>query len=437
MSPRKHAIRLGFLLLILLTGNAVAQQMPPVIWTVQAHDHSVVSVSFSNDGQTIVSAGGDEARTWQSADGSPLQTFPDHADGVISADISPDGQYLAVGYIVSGYPPGGVMDLWDMASETVLDTHGGCYVAFSPGNEFIASGGGGANRYAYIHRIADGVEIGSYYNGPGNITDLAYSPDGQLLAIANTNNTVRLWDTSTHTTVRTFSGHTDDVSCAAFSPDGRYLAAGAGGWDLPSDSTIKMWRLSDGELIQTFTGHGLWVYTLAFHPDGQTLVSSGRDSQTPYSASMRFWRVADGELLQDYNGLAHDFAFAPDGRTYCYGKTNGSLVLAGDASTGIADENLPTAVAVPAVLRQNYPNPFNPATTLRFELAAPGEVSLRIFSATGRRIASLVERYLPGGGHEIVWRGSDDTGRAVASGIYYYRLDVGDFREIRRMSLIR
>jgi WD40 repeat protein len=432
-----RSVFLVMAILLAMTGNSLAQDTPPIIWMIQAHNHNIESVSFSADGQTIISAAADEAKSWQALDGAPLQTFPDHGDGVISTDISPNGQYLAVGYIVSGYPPGGAMDLWDMKSETVQDTHGGCYVAFSPGGYIIASGGGGANRYAYRHNVADGEELASYYNGPGYITDLAYSPDGHLLAVSNTHNQITLWDMRTNTIARTLTGHTDDVSCIAFSPNGQLLAAGAGGWDLPSDSTIKLWRVSDGVLLQTFTGHGIWTYTISFHPSGQLLASSGRDSQAPYSASMRFWRLSDGALVQEYIGLAWDIAFSPDGETYCYGMTDGSLVLAGGGLAAVGDDDHQLAGPAAAQLWQNFPNPFNPSTAIQFELTVPCRVDLQVYSASGRRIVSLVEDQLPHGRHEVVWNGRNDAGRPVASGIYFYRLKAGGFSETRRMLLVK
>jgi WD40 repeat protein len=437
MSRHLRSLCLGGALFLALTGTSLAQDSLPVIWMIQAHDRAIESVSFSADGQTIVTAAGAETRTWRALDGAPLQAYPDHIDGVISVDISPGGQYLAIGYIVSGYAPGGAMDLWDVPFKTILNTHGGSYVSFSPGGDIIASGGGGANRYAYRHRVTDGQELASYYNGPGYITDLAYSPDGQLLAVSNTQNEVTLWDTGTNTVARTLSGHTDDVSCIAFSGDGQLLAAGAGGFDLPSDSTIRIWRVADGELLQILPGHGSWTYTVAFHPSGQLLASSGRDSQTPYSASLRLWRLSDGAMVRQYDGLTRDIAFSPGGESFCFGRSDGMLVLVGSGLSAAGDEGRGPAAPVPVRLWQNYPNPFNPSTAIRFELAASSRVELQVYSAAGRRIASLVEGTMPAGRHEVTWSGRDEAGRPVASGIYFCRLRAEDFSETRSMLLIK
>jgi hypothetical protein len=99
----------------------------------------------------------------------------------------------------------------------------------------------------------------------------------------------------------------------------------------------------------------------------------------------------------------------------------------------------PSGTGVPAVasLDQNFPNPFNPRTTVSFALPADAPVSLRIFDASGRLVRVLVSETLPAGTHERVWNGADASGRAVASGVYFCRLDAGSFSQTRKMILLR
>jgi len=118
----------------------------------------------------------------------------------------------------------------------------------------------------------------------------------------------------------------------------------------------------------------------------------------------------------DVNGNESEFAlFSPDG------------------VTGVETPKAPEAT----YLAQNYPNPFNPTTRIAFGLAAPGNVSLRIYDAAGRLVRVLVEGARPAGTYAEMWDGRDSGGRAAASGIYFYRLTAGAFTETRKMALLR
>jgi len=83
------------------------------------------------------------------------------------------------------------------------------------------------------------------------------------------------------------------------------------------------------------------------------------------------------------------------------------------------------------------PNPFNPVTTIAFELAIPGEVSITVYDVSGRMIRSLVKGHLSSGVHEVTWNGRDRNGATAASGVYFYRLMAGDVQETRKMVLLR
>ena len=86
----------------------------------------------------------------------------------------------------------------------------------------------------------------------------------------------------------------------------------------------------------------------------------------------------------------------------------------------------------------NTPNPFNPRTAIAFELARDAAPRLAIFDLRGREVRRLLDgRPLPAGRHEATWDGRNDAGRALASGLYIYRLTVGSFVEDQKMLLAR
>lgn len=89
-------------------------------------------------------------------------------------------------------------------------------------------------------------------------------------------------------------------------------------------------------------------------------------------------------------------------------------------------------------LAQNFPNPFNPRTVIRYELPVSASVDLRVFDLAGRLVKTLTSSLRQAAGlHSLVWNGSDDTGRPVPSGIYFYRLRAGDFEVTKRMVIAR
>jgi len=101
--------------------------------------------------------------------------------------------------------------------------------------------------------------------------------------------------------------------------------------------------------------------------------------------------------------------------------------------TGVENPGAPSA----SYLAQNFPNPFNPVTRIAFGIMAPGRGSLRIYDAAGRLVRVLVGGYRAAGQYMEIWDGNDTGGRAVASGMYFYRLDAGPFTQTRKMILLR
>lgn len=100
-----------------------------------------------------------------------------------------------------------------------------------------------------------------------------------------------------------------------------------------------------------------------------------------------------------------------------------------------ADENI---VAVAQIqLAQNFPNPFNPSTSISFSLPASGKVKLSIYNIKGQLVKSLIDDYLEKGIHTARWESRDNSGKAVASGIYYYRLSDGINSLTRKMLLLK
>lgn len=88
-------------------------------------------------------------------------------------------------------------------------------------------------------------------------------------------------------------------------------------------------------------------------------------------------------------------------------------------------------------LGQNYPNPFNPTTTIAYELAEAGPVCMEIYNVKGQRVSTLLDGNMTAGPHRVLWNGTDKYGRAVSSGIYYYKLITKDQSISKKMILLK
>ena len=87
------------------------------------------------------------------------------------------------------------------------------------------------------------------------------------------------------------------------------------------------------------------------------------------------------------------------------------------------------------LLAQNSPNPFGGFTSIRYGMPVSEPVRLEIFNGTGRKVRTLIDAVIPAGDHTATWDGTDDAGRTIASGVYFYRLRVGDTVISKRMIL--
>jgi len=99
-----------------------------------------------------------------------------------------------------------------------------------------------------------------------------------------------------------------------------------------------------------------------------------------------------------------------------------------DITTGVEGEPVPQNYA----LYQNYPNPFNPMTTINFSLGKPSTVKLTVYNLLGQKVATLIDRPMNAGQHAVVF-----DARNYSTGIYFYRLEAGDFKSHKRMMLIK
>jgi hypothetical protein len=119
-----------------------------------------------------------------------------------------------------------------------------------------------------------------------------------------------------------------------------------------------------------------------------------------------------------------------------YIRSGGQLhLLTGVAAAIESDEE----IALPGdfSVYQNYPNPFNPNTTIRYVLPAAEEVSADIYTVFGEKVKTLFSGRQQGGQHNLVWDGTNQAGQKMSSGIYYLRIEAGEYRAVLKMTLLK
>jgi len=86
---------------------------------------------------------------------------------------------------------------------------------------------------------------------------------------------------------------------------------------------------------------------------------------------------------------------------------------------------------------QNFPNPFNPTTTISFSIPQQSLIEIAVYNTKGQKVKSLLKKCLNKGNHSVDWNGDDNTGKNVASGVYFYKLRTGHNSQIKKMLLLK
>ncbi|NJN57029.1 MAG: protein kinase [Leptolyngbyaceae cyanobacterium SL_5_9] len=176
-------------------------------------------------------------------------------------------------------------------------------VAISPDGQTLASAS--FDRTIKFWNLATGELLKTVNAHSDAVRAIAYTPDGKTLASGSGDKTIQVWDLQTQTLVRTLSGHSGPIWSIAISPNGQTLASGS------YDGTIKLWNLQTGELRQTLTDHYDSIWSVAISPDGSTLASCS------YDGSIKLWNLQDGKLLRTLSGhtdAVRAIALSPDGK---------------------------------------------------------------------------------------------------------------------------
>ncbi len=185
-------------------------------------------------------------------------------------------------------------------------------------------------------------------------------------------------------------------------------------------------------------------------------VQNGVDSKQGFNTAEKYAMINRSGLMFDGTeaGDWYTVVSRTAGQIGAFGKFKMAIVMAAGesleqlriaAQAGIneydisldVDDDMWAALPTTMELSQNYPNPFNPETTIRFALTSAQQATLTVYNVTGQKVRTLVQGTIQAGQQSVVWDGRDDSGNAVASGIYFYRLSTDEETQSRKMVFLK
>jgi WD40 repeat protein len=259
----------------------------------RGHTGSISALAFHPDGVLLASASQDgTVRLWDTRTGELLHEFLKLPSWLCSLAFTPDGYRLAAA------GDDAEIHVWDVPSRRLLHVLRGhtqrvVALAFDPSSLYLASASldGTVRQWDSLHH---GFEVRLFEGVRGK--GLAFSPDGQHFAVSGAAGSLKVWELRSGRRVLTLRGHTDDITSAVYTADGRRIVTA--GWD----RTIKLWDVAQdapdlwvGE-FQRLLGHPSHVFRPAVLPGGKRAISGGDDGM------IRVWDIASGHELRRWVG---------------------------------------------------------------------------------------------------------------------------------------
>ena len=280
----------------------------------EGHTEAVTSVSWSPDSHHAVSAAIDGTiRIWDISNGERLQTIVGHRSNSKCVSWSKNGTFLASGSASR------TIEIWNSSSREVcqrLDGHAGAifHLDWSPNNRRLVSTS--TDHTMRIWDLSTGKDVLSVTSREGYFSCAVWAPstDKQLIAAASADGTILIVDAENGEITRTLKDRIPEVRCLSWSPDERFLVAGAA-------DGIQLVELITGRVVRQMKGHHRDIRNVSWSPDGRFIVGGG------YDQTVDLWDVSTGELFE-IGSDSHPaykltgLAFVPHGTaTMSYGTT--------------------------------------------------------------------------------------------------------------------
>ena len=213
---------------------------------------------------------------------------------ILALAFHPHGAELAAG----GYHE---ITIWNPTNGTLLRRIANApqqtqSLAYSPDGQLLALCGGNPGRSGEIKLVQPhtGATLRTLATAHDLFLTLAFSPDGQRLLAGGADNTIRLYEVATGKELHRLEQHADWIMSLAFAPDGKHFASAS------RDKTARYFEAKSGELEETYDGHGQPVFAVAFSADGKSVLSAGRDLE------IHAWSTKDARKLFEARGFEGD-----------------------------------------------------------------------------------------------------------------------------------
>jgi WD40 repeat protein len=419
------------------------------VWADFVIDDWGLEVELSPDGKTMVQRSSDLLKIWDIRSQQMRLLVSAENELFVNFAIAPDGHKIAV----CRNPWIELRDLRTGKVETQFPHFVGEAeaIAFSPSGRWLAIGDD--FEYVFVFDLKNSEKIQKLK--PNNKSDImsiyyrvAFSENDEYLAAAgdgrNDHYQVLLWKREGDTFVFQYAWqmpklYSKSSSSLAFASaiDGSTVLA------VSTRKELQIWKLLPNAplLLKTFAANAPALFT----PDGRYLFTNQNDN-----LQILDWQV---DLPLEHPPIPEYFAFSAEGYVLL------SYDKAGQIQVWDATKLLPSQLEEPTAvetrgkkfvtlgqikrnqLLQNFPNPFNPETWIPFRLADKSNVTIRIYTPTGKLVRSISPGTMSAGDYSsqsqaIHWDGRNDAGETVSSGVYLYTINAGDFSATRKM-LIR
>ena len=269
----------------------------------EGHTGQIYSVAISPNGKQAITSSVDKSlRIWDITRGKQTGSIENLVSGIWSVSFSRDGKQICIGLHDNRVQ---IRNAADMALTTEIkqETFGWVYSArFNHDGTKIAST---SKESGWVWSTKDGLQLLELTGHSDEVTCIDFSPDGSRIITGSRDHTARLWDSAKKTDVlRTFQ-HDAPLNCICFSPDGNHIVTGG------ADKVGRVLDLTTGSVLLTLEGHGEEITTVDYSPGGKRIVTGSVD----YTA--RIWDAASGKqlaVLEGHSDEINSAVFSRDGR---------------------------------------------------------------------------------------------------------------------------